>query len=375
MLDLFNFTEGYTLAVVACGSALLGMVSGLVGCLAVLKKQSLLADAISHASLPGIVLAFMITGLMSHGALLAGAAIAGVLAAVQMLLLVRKSTLRQDSSLSLLLSVYFGFGIVLLSHIQHTPGAAQAGIETFLFGEAATILISDVYIIAVVTGVIFFVMFLLGKELFLVAFDPVYAAASGYPVAKLDMIFVLIVAANVVIGLQTAGVVLMSALIVSPAAAARQWTNNIRIMILFACVFGGASGVAGSILSSLFPGLPTGPAIIVCISLIALFSFLFAPKRGIAWVHRKNAAKQASADAYDILGALYKLSLQHKDSALYGHTISIINSLFPLKRDIPQLLKELSAKGLAANTHGEQWAITPKGEDYVRTKNRRQAND
>lgn len=375
MLNIFNFAEGYTLAVVACGAALLGGVSGIVGCLALLRKQSLLADMVSHASLPGIVLAFIITGMMAHSALLIGAAAAGLCAAVQMLLMVRKSNIRQDSSLSLMLSVYFGFGMVLLSYMQHTPGSAQAGIETFLFGEAATILMSDVYIIAVVGAVICFLLLIFWKELLLVAFDPVYAAASGYPVIKLDILFTLIIVANVVIGLQTVGVVLMSALIVAPAAAARQWTNNIGIMMLIAAFFGAVSGVAGSILSSFIPRLPTGPAIIVCISLIALLSFMFAPKRGIFWVRWKHAARQDAADSYTILDALYKLSLQHEDEERHGHPVSLINSLFPLKKNTCQMLEELNVKGLAINTRGDEWMITAKGVEAMKNKQKPKAGN
>ena len=355
MLDLFNFTEGYTLAVVATGAALLGIISGAIGCLSVLKRQSLLADAVSHASLPGIVIAFIITGAKTQSVLLAGAAAVGWLAAFQVFTMMKKSSVRQDSLLSLVLSVYFGFGMVLLSYVQHKPGASQAGIESFLFGQAATMLISDVQAI---------ILILLWKELTLLIFDPVFAASAGYPVMVLELIFSLLLVGSIVIGLQTVGVVLMSAMLIAPAVAARQWTNNFKIMIVIASVFGGVSGITGSIFSSFMPSLPTGPAIIIIISLITFFSILFAPKRGLVWRHMRSKAAQASADSFAILDVLYLLSLQHTDE-LHGHPAKVIKALFPLKKDIDQILKELYMNGFAVQVSFGEWAITPQGKDKV----------
>ncbi len=370
MFSLFSISGGYTLIVVAAGAALLGGISGIVGTLAVLKKQSLLADAVSHASLPGIVLAFIFTGTRSHSLFLLGAAVAGWCAATQIFLLVQKGRLRQDSSLSLMLSVYFGFGMVLLSLIQHKSGAAQAGIETFLFGQAATMLMSDVKTIAIVGAVVCLLLLLFWKELLLVAFDPVYAAASGITVMKMEVLFVALVVGSVVIGLQTVGVVLMSAMLVAPAAAARQWTNNARLLLLISMLFGAASGVAGSVLSSFVPGLPTGPTIIVCVSVITFFSFFLAPKRGIFWTYMRRKTEQASAGSGAILEALYMLSLQHTDKDFHGHPYSVIQSLFPLKNNTAALLSELCARGLAVQTDRGEWSITPEGKKRAESSKR-----
>ena len=358
-----EFSELYTLLVVACGAGLLGAISGLVGTVATLKRQSLLADTVSHAALPGIVLAFILTGVRSHPVFLSGALIAGFCAAVQMLLLVKGRKLRQDSSLSLLLAVYFGFGMVLLSHVQHQPNAAQAGLETFLFGEAATMLITDVHLIAIVGLIILYVFILFSKEIFIVAFDANYAEALGFSTFKLDVIFVLIVVANVTVGLQTVGVVLMSAMIVAPASAARQWSNRLTVIAFLSMLMGAFAGIAGSILSS-YLRLPTGPTIIIIISLIAFTSFFLAPKRGIFWALLKKQIKHNNAVCDDTLSILYQLSLQH-NNPYHSHPVHVIEALCPRGR---LLLDELEIRGLAESPKIGFWAITEQGIEKIRRR-------
>ncbi|MDR2884088.1 MAG: metal ABC transporter permease [Deferribacteraceae bacterium] len=360
---MFDIDFSYTLFIVAGGAALLGAISGIIGSLAMLKKNSLLADAVSHASLPGIVLAFMLTGSRTHSVLIIGAAIAGCFAASNMFLLVKKGHLKKDSSLSLMLSMYFGLGMVLLSYIQYKPNTAPAGIETFLFGQAATMLVSDIQVIAVIGGIILFLLIVFWKELLLVAFDSEYAAGTGLPVTKLELLFLFMLVGSVIIGLQTVGVVLMSALLVTPAAAARQWTNNIVVMMLLASFFGALSGVIGSVASSFIPNLPTGPAIIVCISLIALLSFFLAPCRGIIpnYLRRKN--KLIYADAHAVLDTLYILAGQ--DGGEKGHERAHIRSMFPIKNDVDAMLAELKEKGLATEISPAHWSITPLGRSVA----------
>ena len=356
----FNLAEGYTLLVVASGALALGAVSGLIGSLALVKKQSLLGDAVAHASLPGIVLAFIFVGTRSHSALLIGAALAGWLAALQILFLVKNRRLKQDSSLSLMLAVYFGLGMVLLTMVQQQPGTAQAGIERFLFGEAATMLIGDVKIVAITALAVFLLLMIFWKELLIVAFDPQYAASAGYPVVKLEILFSLLVVATIVAGLQTVGVVLMSSMLVAPAAAARQWTNNIKLMMFLAMIFGGAAGMAGSLLYSMIPDLPTGPTIIIIISLIAFLSFFFGPKRGLVWAYMRKHRRQNAANPESILGMLYLLSEQHEDKG-HGHSSVIFQSFYPLKKNLNAVLDGLRTEGLISETESGYWAITDKG--------------
>jgi manganese/zinc/iron transport system permease protein len=278
--DLIN---DYTLRTVALGAAVLGIVAGALGCFAVLRRQSLVGDAMSHAALPGIAVAYMLTESKDNLVLLIGAAIAGWLATLAVMSIVRSSRVKFDSALGLVLSVFFGFGLMLLTFIQRRPDASQAGLEKFLFGQAATLIEDDVETMAVLGAIALGVMLLLWKEFKLLSFDQDFAATIGYPVRGLDVLLTTLIVIAIVVGLQAVGVVLMSAMIVAPAAGARQWTNRLGVMVLLAAVFGAAAGVTGATLSSTTERLPTGPTIVVCVSAIVLFSLLFAPSRGLVW--------------------------------------------------------------------------------------------
>jgi manganese/zinc/iron transport system permease protein len=271
-----TFLDNYTLQTVALGTAALGAVAGGLGGFAVLRRQSLLADAISHAALPGIVLAFLLTHAKDPMTLSLGAAAAGWLGALCVLGIVRLSRVPFDGALALVLSVFFGAGLLLLTAIQKRSDASQAGLERFLFGQAATLLPEDVYAIVELGGVAVLFVLLFWKEFKLLTFDPAYAAGLGFPVIMLDACLMLILVIAVVLGLQAVGVVLMSALVVAPAVAARQWTNRLGPMLLLAAVFGAASGVSGTFLGDALsrPGkpVPTGPTIVLVVSGLVVVS-------------------------------------------------------------------------------------------------------
>ena len=275
------FQNHYTLIIVSVGAALLGTVSGALGTYAVLRRQSLLGDAISHAALPGIAIAFMLTGTKTHLILIIGAAIAGWLGALVILSIVRLTRINYDSALALVLSTFFGFGLVLLTFIQRSGSANQAGLDKFLFGQAATMLISDVLTIGVLGGVALILMLIFWKELKLLIFDEGFAASIGFPIRSLDFLLTSLLVIAIVIGLQAVGAVLMSAMLVAPAVAARQWTNRLSLMVMLAAVIGAFSGVIGTIISSMTTRIPTGPTIILCTTAIVGFSIVFAPCRGL----------------------------------------------------------------------------------------------
>lgn len=268
-----------TFRVVALGAALIGAVGGVLGTFALLRRQSLLGDAMSHAALPGIVLAFLLTESRDLPLLLAGASLSAWIGALLTVLIPRRSRIRPDAALGLVLSVFFGLGIVLLTIAQRRPTAAQAGLERFLFGQAATMLQRDVVAIALAAGFILLVIFLFWKEFKILAFDPAFAAAIGLPVTALDALLTTLIVLAISLGLQAVGVVLMSAVLVAPAAAARQWTDRLERMVILAAGFGALSGLLGTWLSSWIGRLPTGPAIALCASGIALLSLLLTPRR------------------------------------------------------------------------------------------------
>ena len=273
----------YTLMIVAVGAALLGTVSGALGTYAVLRRQSLLGDAISHAALPGIAIAFLLTGSKAPLILVLGAAIAGWLGTLLIMSIVRMTRIKYDSALGIVLSTFFGFGLVLHTLIQRTGNANQAGLDTFLFGQAATILERDVLTIGILGGVAIIVTLVFWKELKLLVFDEGFAASLGFSTRALDILLTSLLVIAIVLGLQAVGAVLMSAMLVAPAVAARQWTNRLSIMMLLAGGFGALAGVSGTIISSSASRIPTGPTIVLCATVVVGFSIVFAANRGLLW--------------------------------------------------------------------------------------------
>jgi manganese/zinc/iron transport system permease protein len=269
--------------IVAIGAALLGAVSGTLGTYAVLRRQSLLGDAISHAALPGIAIAFLLTGSKTPLILVLGAAVAGWLGTLLILSIVRLTRIKYDSALGIILSTFFGFGLVLHTLIQRTGNANQAGLDTFLFGQAATILESDVLTIGILGGMAIVIMLVFWKELKLLVFDEGFAASLGFPIRALDILLTSLLVIAIVLGLQAVGAVLMSAMLVAPAVAARQWTDKLSVMMLLAACFGALAGVSGTIISSSASRIPTGPTIVLCATVVVGFSIVLAPNRGLLW--------------------------------------------------------------------------------------------
>ncbi len=281
LLSLLNFD--YTLVTVLSGTALLGLTAGVLGCFAFLRKQSLLADAISHAALPGIALTFLLTHSKNPSVLLCGGAIAGGIGTLLVTLITHKTTLKNDTALGFVLSVFFGLGLVLLTVVQKSAIAEQAVLNKFLFGNAATLLRDEVFVIGIVGGAILLCVTVLWKEFKVITFDPLFARTINYPVVILESVLTMLLVLAIVIGLQTVGVVLMSTLFVAPAAAARQWTSCLSKMVLLAGLFGAFSGVVGSVISSTVAHIPTGPMIVVVMRSMVVVSLLAAPHRGLLW--------------------------------------------------------------------------------------------
>jgi manganese/zinc/iron transport system permease protein len=277
-----NISYDYTLRTVAFGGAILGVVSGVLGCFLVLRQQSLLGDALSHAALPGVALAFLVAG-KQLGVLLIGAGIAGWLGAMFISAVLRTTRIKQDTAMGITLAAWFAFGLALMGYIQSRPDASQAGLKNFIFGQAAAIVGEDVLLIGGVGCAAFAVLALFWKEFKLITFDPEFAATNGYPTRLLDVLLTSLTVIAIVLGLQMAGVVLMVGLLIAPAVAARQWTRGLGQMIALSAVFGAFSGASGAILSAVSTGMPTGPLIIVVATLIVFVSIMVAPERGVLW--------------------------------------------------------------------------------------------
>ncbi|MEM7128202.1 MAG: metal ABC transporter permease [Chloroflexota bacterium] len=362
ILSLFNdLLFNYTLRSVALGTAVIGAISGVLGCFALLRKQSLLGDAISHAALPGVVLAFIITRSRSSIILMIGAALAGWLATLLIQTVVSNTRIKEDSALGLALSVFFGFGLMLLSFTQRMTTARQAGLDRFLFGQAAAIIERDVIVMTIIGTLALLAVALYWKEFKLISFDPAYAASIGYPVRSLSIGLTTLMVIAIVIGLQTVGVILMSAMLVAPAAAARQWTDKLSVMVVIAAAFGAMSGVGGAIVSATSTGLSTGPVIVLIISTITILSMLLAPNRGLVWRWFQRQRNQQRLQLEMVLADLHSLAQQHRDNPAYGHDVAVLKTMNHFQGGVAYTLKALEAQALAQQVHPGKWALTAKG--------------
>ncbi len=310
MLELLN---DYTIQTVAMGAALLGISSGVLGCFAVLRKQSLLGDTLSHAALPGICIGFLIAGTRDLGSILAGALVTGAAAALVVLALTRMSRLKTDAALGIALGVSFALGVVLLTYIQGTGNASQGGLDSFLFGQAAAILRSDLWIMGGIALASLILVAALWKQFKLVSFDPGFAASLGMPVVLMEMAMTTMDALAVVVGLQMVGVVLMTAMIIAPPVAARQWTRRLGTMVVLSAVFGTVAGVTGAVLSATARGLSTGPLIVLTISAIVLVSLLVSPERGLLWEMMRRWRDRRALRGRQVLTTLHAMAEQHGD--------------------------------------------------------------
>lgn len=269
------------LQTVALGTLMLGALAGALGCFAVLRRESLMGDVLSHAALPGICLGYMAAGGRSLPWILGGALIAGLLAAASVQAVKRLTKIKPDAAMGVVLSSFFALGTVLLSLISHHGGTGQAGLSSFLFGQAAAMLRSDLILIACTFALVVLILILAWKDLKLATFDREYARAIGRPITAIEGLLAAITAAAIVLGLQVVGVVLMVALLIAPAVAARQWVEGLLPMILLAALIGAGCGFAGAMISSGARGLATGPIIVLLASAAALLSLLLSPKRGL----------------------------------------------------------------------------------------------
>lgn len=281
MSNIMRILTDYTFQTVAAGAVLLGIVCGMLGSFAVTRRRSLMGDGISHATLPGVVGVFLLLGIKNTAGLLLGALFAGLTASRLMLIITGRSKLRFDAALSIVMSVFFGLGMTLLTQSQKAENSNQAGLDRFIFGQVSALLIEDVLLMIVIGTVLLVISLLLFKEIKLVCFDRSFAESIGVSPRAIDTVLDLMMVFCIIMGLQTVGVILMSALLIAPAAAARQWTDKFGVMTLISCGIGAASGISGVFISTLSPKMPTGPAIVVVVSLVVIVSILFAPRRGL----------------------------------------------------------------------------------------------
>ncbi|MFF2480784.1 metal ABC transporter permease [Paenibacillus sp. NPDC058071] len=260
---------------------LLGLSSGIIGCFSYLRKQSLMGDTLAHAALPGICIAFMLTGIKSLPVFLVGALVAGIVATFGIDWITRHTRIKADAAMGIVLSGFFGLGIVLLTVIQHGNYGNQAGLDKFLFGQAAAMVGRDVVTMSIMSAVLIAICFLLFKQFKLISFDPGFAKGIGYRVALLEHLLMFLTVVAVVAGIQAVGVVLVAALIITPAVSARYWTHRLGVMVAVSGLFGALSGALGTLISSAASNLPTGPLTVLVVTAGFILSVLFGPEKGL----------------------------------------------------------------------------------------------
>lgn len=297
LIDIIAFGGGYNTAVVLIGAALLGLAAGPVGCFVLLRRRALISDAISHATLPGIALGFLV-GLAlgiegrSLPLLLAGAAASAALGVVLVQWIKDNTRLAEDAAIGTVLSVFFGLGVVLLSHIQTLPTAGQAGLDSFLLGQTAAMSAGEAYLIGALAIALSGMVALYYRRFQVLAFDQDFAAALGWSTTRLDLVLVGLVLAVVVIGLQTVGLILIIALLIIPPITARLWTDRLSRMVGLAGLFGAVAAYVGAGVSAQAPDLPTGGMIVLTAAGMAIFSLIAAPRRGIVAAMARRAGNR-----------------------------------------------------------------------------------
>lgn len=361
LFSFFSFSDP-NVRYVVLGSILLTASSAIIGCFTFLRKRALIGDAIAHSVLPGICLAFILSGTKDPVILLIGAFITGALSVYLMDFITRNSRIKQDTAIGLLLSVFFGIGMLLLTFIQQTGNAAQSGLDSFLFGKAASLVEEDVIVFGSVGIILVTTVILLFKEFTLLSFDEHYARTIGLPVKALELTLTTLSVLAVIIGIQAVGVVLMAAMLITPAAAARFWTNKLPVMIMIAAIMGAFSGVTGAYVSYLSPSMPTGPWIVLILSVVAFVSFLFAPKKGILSQQILQRGHKNKILEENILKLFFHMG--EKDQVfMNGWSTQELLSKRPIQEgELRKGLKRLNNQGYLIKENGK-WKLTPEGKE------------
>lgn len=344
------------------GSILLGISCGLLGSFIVVRKMALFGDALSHAVLPGVAVGFMWNMTKDPVAIFVGATIAGLLGAATVQLIKSTTRLKEDTALGLVLASYFAVGLCLMSIIERLPTGNKSGIDKFMFGQAAAIGEADVKLMAVVTVLSIVVIFLFYKEFLLTSFDMQFARVIGFPVQVIHYALMMMLAFSVVTALQAVGVVLVSAMLITPAAAAYLLTDRMERMLLLAALFGMLSGAIGCFISFLVSSLPTGPCMVLGATTVFVCAFLFGPRHGVLsrwWMQRSRADRVRRENS---LKAIYQV-MEARDFS--DEKVSLLEIAERRRETLEEAQVECAAlvtSGYATvNESGDLVLLTPEG--------------
>ena len=312
--DIWNvlILRDYNTRLVVICTILLGCACGLMGGFLLLRKRSLMGDTLSHATLPGVGLSFMLLVALggdgkSLPILLAGAGITGVIGCAAVLFIREQTRIKDDAAMGIVLSVFFGAGVAILGVIQKMPEGSAAGLESFIYGKTASMVMSDFQILVFITVCVITCSLLLFKEFRLLCFDENFAAVLGWPVKFLDILLLVLITAVTVAGLQAVGLILIIAFLITPAAAARFWTNQLDRMLMLSALIGAASGWIGASLSAFFPRLPAGAVIVLVAALFFVVSMLIGTERGVMIRFLRQSQLEKRMGRQHLLRALYEI--------------------------------------------------------------------
>lgn len=287
---------------------ILGIAAGAIGCLSYFRRQNLLSDALAHAALPGVVVAFLLIGEKNMLILIAGAAGSALVGAFFIQWITTSSRIKEDTAMGMILSIFYGAGIMLLTVANRTAGGNQSGLDTFIFGQAASMVRHDVITMAVLALVVIAIVTLAYKEWKIFLFDPEFANGIGLSIKGMNILYTLLLVTTIVIGIQAVGVILMAAMMIIPAVSSRYWTQNFGRMLILSSLFGGLSGVFGTLISALGKGWPTGPFVILVSACFFLFSLFFGKEKGLLVVYwkRKGQWKKLRTASPDVTPLMTK---------------------------------------------------------------------
>lgn len=364
--------QNYNTRLVVLSTTVLGLASGLIGCFLLLRKRSLMGDALSHACLPGIGIAFFVA--VSFGGegknlavLLLGACVTGVLGVLAVLVIRNGSRIKDDAAMGIILSVFFGLGVCILAMVQSMPQASAAGLEYFIYGKTASMVMLDCLFLSGVALLVLVSSVFLLKEFTLLCFDESYAQSQGWPIHRLDVLMLGLITAVTVVGLQAVGLILIIAFLITPAAAARFWTNNLKSMLILSALIGGVSGWLGASVSSLMVRLPAGAIIVLVVALGFAFSMIFGSARGILrrwWTMRRLKAKVGRQHLLRAVYELQEAGSQTRSTATRNIPVTF-NALLPKRTWTPAALRKLLRQA-AREDHldafdGEQLTLSEGG--------------
>ncbi|MDQ3622435.1 MAG: metal ABC transporter permease [Verrucomicrobiota bacterium] len=361
----FTFSDR-SLRYALLGSILLGVSCGLLGSFIVVRKMALVGDALSHAVLPGVALGFLWNMTKDPLAIFVGATLAGLLGTTAVGWITRTTKLKEDAALGMVLASFFAAGSCLITMIQRLPSGNKSGIDKFLFGQAAALSASDVQLMAITTALTVVLLALFYKEFLVTSFDPVFARTLGLPVRLLQETLMLLLAFSVVVALQAVGVVLVSAMLITPAAAAYLLTDRMHRMVLLSAFFGLLAATSGAFLSFLGNNLPTGPFMVLGASTVFAGAFFFAPRHGILprWWRRRSRAQRIQRE--NTMKSIYHV-LENRGFTSEGVTIE------ELSQRRRETLEQVRAQAAKLDAHELATFDEPRGAVHLTPEGWRQA--